>query len=116
MDSCTVLWTCTGVQGLRYTTTNETVSNYEYFGFQTDKTFKTSYFYESYEPWWSVDLMIKTKIRMIRIVTAIGYKRSDFDGLQLLVGELVDQFALVEKCALLTGMQEKRADSAIYRQ
>ena len=63
------------------------IINYAYFGFQTDKTFKTSYFYESNEPWWSVDLMIKTKIHMVRIVTAIGYKRSDLDGLQLLVGE-----------------------------
>ena len=36
--------------------------------------------------WWSVDLLVRTKIHMIRIVTAVGYKKSDFEGLELRVG------------------------------
>ena len=32
------------------------------------------------------DLLVRTKIHMIRIVTAVGYKKSDFEGLELRVG------------------------------
>ena len=54
------------------------------FGFWTDEAFTTDMDRE--EPWWTVDLLIKTKIHMVRIVTAVGYKKSDFEGLELKVG------------------------------
>lgn len=52
--------------------------------FETDEAFTSNMEHDA--PWWSVDLLIKTKIHMVRIVTAIGYKKSDFEGLELLAG------------------------------
>lgn len=52
---------------------------------KVDKAFSTNL--ESQVAWWSVDLLVRTKIHMIRIVTAVGYKKSDFEGLELRVGE-----------------------------
>lgn len=38
-------------------------------------------------PWWSVDLLTKIQIHLIRIITDVGYKPKDFKGLYVLVGK-----------------------------
>ena len=51
-----------------------------------DKPFVTN---TNLYPWWSVDLLTKVEVHVIRIITAVGYRPADLKGLAITIGKAI---------------------------